>query len=118
MVEQESDLSDESVDFEDRECDQAIAFRLLGCISCFTHTLQLVVNKFSEITAFKGVLNHARTLQEKLLRNWCCSAVKNFVQACPTRWSSTYMYMINHMLKVQNSLTSVPEVRMGQSSSQ
>ena len=64
--EQESDLGDESIDFEDRECDQAIAFHSLGRISCFAHTLQLVVNKFSEITAFKGVLNHVHTLVRKV----------------------------------------------------
>ena len=43
MEEQESDLGDESIDFEHRECDQAIAFHSLGRISCFAHTLQLVV---------------------------------------------------------------------------
>ena len=66
LEEQESDLGDGSIDFEDRECDQAIAFHSLGRISCFAHMLQLVVNKFSEITAFKGVLNHAHTLVRKV----------------------------------------------------
>ena len=51
--EQVSDFADESIDFEDWECDQAIAFHSLGLISCFAHMLQLVVNKFSEITGSK-----------------------------------------------------------------
>ena len=112
LEEQESDF--ESIDFEDRECDQAIAFHSLGRISCFAHTLQLVVNKFSEITAFKGVLNRAHTLIRKVnssgkaTESLVLLSGKKLVRDCPTRWSSTYL-MINRMLEVRNSLTSVLE---------
>ena len=66
--EQVLDFGDERIDFEDRECDQAIAFHSLGLISCFAHTLQLVVNMFSKITGSKlliqSVLNHAHSRQK------------------------------------------------------
>ena len=66
--EQVLDFGDESIDFEDRECDQAIVFHSLGLISCFAHTLQLVVNMFSKITGSKlliqSVLNHAHSRQK------------------------------------------------------
>ena len=37
--EQVLDFGDESIDFEDWECDQAIAFHSLSLISCFAHML-------------------------------------------------------------------------------
>ena len=116
MEEQESDHGDESIDFEDRECDQAIAFHSLGRVSCFAHMLQLVVNKFSEITAFKGVLNCAHTLIRKVNSSGktteklvLLSSIK-LVRDSPTRWSSTYLVM--------NRMFCPRRVRMGQSSSQ
>lgn len=76
--------------------------------------LQLVVNKFSEITAFKGVLNHAHNLVRKVNSSGKATeklvllSRKKLVQDCPTRWSSMYL-MITCMLEVRNSLTSVLE---------
>lgn len=86
---QESEEIDKNTDFEDWEFDQEIAFCLLGHISCFSHTLQLVVNKISEIAAFKGILNHAHTLLQKVNSSVKATEIsiflsgKKLVRDCP-----------------------------------
>ena len=115
----EEDLEDEEQqqetdDFEDRESDHIATFSTLHRISCFTHTLQLVVSKFSQITAFKAVLGHAYALLRrvnssvKATERLVSLCNKKLVRDCPTRWSSTFL-MINRMLEVRNFLSHVLE---------
>ena len=105
---------DESTDFDDREMDNTTAFGTLHRISCFTHTLQLVVNKFSKITTFATVLDHAHALIKKVnssvkaTERLVSLSKKKLIRDCPTRWSSTYL-RVNRMFEVRNSLTQILE---------
>lgn len=67
-----------------------VAFSAFRRVSCFSHTLQLVVHQldFDTMTMFKSFCG------KKLIRD------------CPTRWSSTFL-LIKHLLEVKNSLISV-----------
>jgi len=51
----------EVVDFKQRELDHDVSFVLQKRVSCFAHTLQLVVRKFDTLRKPKRVLAHART---------------------------------------------------------
>ena len=101
---------DDGTDYEMREMDHTSAFATLGRVSCFSHPLQLVVNKFSGITAYKPLLNHAHALVKKM--NSSVKATerlielggKKLVKDCPTCWSSTFL-MVDRMLSVRTSLT-------------
>ena len=52
----DADLLSLVTDFEEKESDHEIAFSGLNRISCFAHTLQLVVHKFDQLTEFKALL--------------------------------------------------------------
>jgi len=49
-------------DFEERERDHELAFSNYKRVSCFAHTLQLVVQKFHTVKSFKKVLSSAYKL--------------------------------------------------------
>lgn len=51
-----------SREFEEKESEHDIAFTGLNKVSCFTHTLQLVVHKFEELAEFKSILKRAHSL--------------------------------------------------------
>ena len=113
-VEPEASVQDEE-NFEDREMDHDITFKFY-CkrLSCFAHTLQLVVNKFSEERSFQKIMKRASALVRKVnksskatekLLSLCC---KKLVGKCPTRWSSTFL-MIERLLEVKIPLTQVLE---------
>jgi len=99
-------------DFEEKESDHEIAFSKLNRISCFAHTLQLVVHKFDQLTEFKALLTRAHSrirkfntsaeATEKLITK--CG--KKLVKDCRTRWSSTYL-LIDRLLTARTSLTEV-----------
>lgn len=102
------------IDYDTLELDHAMSFSTLNRVSCFAHTLQLVVSKFSEGTTFGEVLGRAHSLVRKV--NCSGKATEKLVSLCgkkltrdtPTRWSSTYL-MIDRMLEVRTSLHSVLE---------
>ena len=50
---------DETLDFDCQVMSHQIAFGSLNHVSCFSHSLQLVMNKFSGITAFQPILKRA-----------------------------------------------------------
>ena len=51
-----STTAEDVEDFESREFEHDIAFQFFGkCLSCFAHTLQLVVLKFSEDESLKRI---------------------------------------------------------------
>ena len=59
-------LSDEEQDFLDCEEDHDAEFISYNRIGCFSHTLQLVVNNFGNVSSFKEVMKHAHALVKKL----------------------------------------------------
>lgn len=81
-------------------------------MSCFTHTLQLVLQKFDEQTEFKALLKRAHNLVRKFntlakaTEKLIAKCGKKLVQDCPTRWSSTYL-LIERLLAVRSLLTEV-----------
>ena len=106
------DITSLVIDFEECEMDHDSSFHSMNRISCFSHTLQLVVQKFDEVTAFRGLLKHVHSLVSKV--NMSTKATerlieicgKKLVRNCPTRWSSTYL-MIERLLSVKIGLSQV-----------
>lgn len=109
---EDADLPSLVEEFEEKEEDHEIAFYGLNRVSCFAHTLQLVVQKFDGITEFKSVLKRAHTLVRKFntsakaTEKLIAKCGKKLVRDCPTRWSSMYL-LIERLLAVRSSLTEV-----------
>ena len=91
-----------------------VAFSAFRWVSCFSHTLQVVVHQFDfdTVTMFKDLLKHTHALMRKMnsstkatekLISFC---EKKLIRDCPTRWSSTFL-LIKHLLEVKNSLISM-----------
>ena len=100
------------IDFEEQEVDHELAFQSLKRVSCFAHTLQLVVQKFDEVTEFKALIKHAHQVVRKVnsstkaTEKLIASCGKKLIRDCPTRWSSTYL-MFDRLLSVKSALTTV-----------
>lgn len=84
-------------DFEERERNHEPAFSNCECVSCFAHTLQLVVQKFHTVKSFKKVLSSTYKLVKKVNKSVKSTEMligmcgKKLVSNCPTQWSSTYL---------------------------
>ena len=109
-------FDEEEQDFESREVDHDVAFSLLGRrIGCFSHTLQLIVHRFSIEPAFKQLLSKVHSLVSRVNKSSVATEKllslchKKLVGDCPTRWSSTFL-MIEHLLEVKESLKTVLDV--------
>ena len=82
-----------------------IAFSLHKRLSCFSHTLQLVVSKFDTLVSPKHCLQSASRLVKKFAKSVSATeklislAGKKLTSACPTRWNSTYL-MTSRLLEV------------------
>ena len=102
---------------ESREFEHEIAFQFyFKCLSCFAHTLQLVVLKFSEDESLKRILKRAFSLVKKVNKSKATEKLlllcrKKLVGNCPTRWSSTYL-LIDHLLEVRTPLTQFLDVQL------
>lgn len=104
------DLSNREDDFDICEEDHTIAFQsYFKRISCFAHTLQLVVNKFNScsrvISRTKSLIkkvNKSSKATEKLIEY---GSVK-LVSFCPTRWSSFFL-AIDRILSIKVHLEKV-----------
>ena len=121
-VDSESDVEDSDsdaaphdvdvIDFEEQEVDHELAFQSLKRVSCFAHTLQLVVQKFDEVTEFKALIKRAHQVVRKVnsstkaTEKLIASCGKKLIRDCPTRWSSTYL-MFDRLLSVKSALTTV-----------
>ena len=100
------------LNFEQTEENHNEAFMSYKRISCFIHTLQLVVKVFEANPSFKNSLQKAHSVVKKV--NKSCKATekviklanKKLIGDCPTRWDSTYL-MISRLLDVKNHLTAV-----------
>lgn len=114
--ETESDtITDDEEDFVAREFEHDMAFKFFGKrLSCFAHTLQLVVLKFNKELSCKEVLKKVCALVKKVKKSSKATEKllslchKKLVGNCPTRWSSTYL-MIERLLEVRVPLTKVLE---------
>ena len=94
------------------EFEHEIAFVGYRRLSCFAHSLQLVVSKFDECSVFRHTIKKAKNIvskfnkstkaTEKLIAN----AGLKLLGDCPTRWSSTYL-LINRFLTVKASVIQV-----------
>lgn len=108
-----STLEDESEEYIDCE-DHDEAFYSLNRIACFSHTLQLVVNKFNELNKFKELLKRAHTIVRKVnsstkaTERLIALCRKKLVKDCPTRWSSTFL-LLECLVDVSDSLKVVLE---------
>ena len=63
-----AEVDSEVLDFEQRELDHDAAFALQKIVSCFVHTLQLVVCKFDTLKKPKRVLARAHQMVSKVLK--------------------------------------------------
>ena len=110
--ETEPDIVSDLEDFEENEIDHEVAFVALKRVSCFAHTLQLVVQKFDEVSTFNALLKRTHSIVRKF--NTSTKATeklisicgKKLVRDCPTRWSSTYL-MLDRLLSVKSALCRV-----------
>ena len=106
------DVLSQEIDFEEHELDHEVAFLTLKRVSCFAHTLQLVIQKFDDVSTFKALLKRAHNLVRKFNTSTKATeklisiAHKKLVRDCPTRWSSTYL-MVDRLLSVKSALSRV-----------
>ena len=94
------------------QCD--IALTLYQRVSCFTHTLQLIVHLHDALPHMKSTISRAHKLVSKMNKSTKATerlikkSGKKLINACPTRWSSTFL-MISHLFEMKSSLISVCE---------
>ena len=103
---------EEIEEYDRREMSHEMAFSLHKRLSCFTHTLQLVVCKFDTIMSPKQVIQSARRIVNKFnesvkaTEKLIALCGKKLVSACPTRWNSTFL-IISCLLEVRPYLATV-----------
>lgn len=105
----EADLDD----FVTQEIDHDVSFAMfIKRVSCMSHTLQLIVHKFSEVKSFKRVLASAHALVKKVNKSSVATEKllslchRKLIGDCPTRWSSSYL-MLQRLLSVRTPLSTV-----------
>ena len=110
---EEEKFEDYEKDFDDKEIEHEITFKFFAKrISCFAHTIQLIVQRFNEDVTYKEILQRTYSLVKKV--NMSCKATemliaqcgKKLVSNCPTRWSLTYL-LLERLLQVKGPLTTV-----------
>ena len=106
---------DECADFKGKEVDHELVLgTVFKRVSCFTRTLQLVVNIFQQCKSFKNLLKSAHSVVRKVNKSTKATerlialSGKELVGDCATRWSSTYLLVLR-MLQVRTALTQVLE---------
>ena len=100
------DPDSDAEDFADREHEHVLAFEGMTRLSCFAHTVQLVLLKFNKDKRVAAVLKKATSVVKKF--NMSKNATEQLVNeagvkllgVCPTRWSSTYL-VIERLLRVR-----------------
>lgn len=92
----DEDLSD--FDTRDRELQTQFEAAGLGKrLSCYSHTLQLVVTSFNKDPFVKSLLKEVYDLVKKVNSSGVATGMllklcnKKLVSHCPTRWSSTFL---------------------------
>ena len=99
-------------ELRESECNLAFCSADYERLSCFPHTLQLVVSKFDEVGACKQAIKSSKKLVAKVNKSVkatemlkSSSGVK-LIGDCPTRWSSTFL-MLKQLLHVRSHLEDV-----------
>ena len=108
----EDDVEQEVQELEEQEREHVTAFVGMTRLSCFAHTLQLVVAKFNTSKQVSAVLkqvfaivrkyNKSKNATERLEKE--CGV--KLVGLCPTRWSSTFL-VVERLLRVHEGLNKV-----------
>ena len=104
----------QSGNYVECEMQHEIAFAGYQHVSCFVHTLQLVVHTYDKSLHLKTTMGKAHKLVNKINKSVKATeklikmSRKKLVSACPTRWSSTFL-MISRLLEIKASVVSVCE---------
>ena len=110
----EEAAANEVTNFNECEDDHDRAFIGVKRVSCFIHTLQLVVKVFDTSPAFKPTLQKAYSIVSKVNKSYKATerlielAGKKLVKDCPTRWDSTFL-LLSRLLEVKEHLEIVLE---------
>ena len=81
-------------------------------ISCFAHTIQLIVQEFNEDTTYKEMLKRAYSLVKRINKSTKAMEMlisrcgKKLLSNCPARWSSTFL-LLERLLNVKEPLTAI-----------
>ena len=105
---------DHSANYEECESQHDINLASYQRVSCFIHTLQLVVHTYDKSSHLRSTMTKAQKVVHKINKSVKATemlikkARKKLVNACPTRWSSTFL-MITRLLELKSSVISVCE---------
>ncbi|XP_065896068.1 E3 SUMO-protein ligase ZBED1-like [Dysidea avara] len=108
----QQDMYEQEREFDENEFEHEIAFVGYRRLSCFAHSLQLVVSKFDECSVFRHTIKKAKNIVSKFNKSTKATEKLNanaglkLLGDCPTRWSSTYL-LINRFLTVKASVIQV-----------
>ena len=109
-----SSVDKDEQDFQACEMEHDQEFSSLNWIGCFSHTLQLVVNKIDDISLFKELLKWAHSVvrtvnsSTKAKERLVALCGKKLLKDCPTRWRSTFL-MVKRLIDVKDKLKVVLE---------
>jgi hypothetical protein len=108
-----SDFIDGEIEeFETKEEEQSLIYPAINRISCFTHTLQLVVHKINKNVTIKKTLSSVHKVVQKVNASTVATSKLieysnlKLVGSCPTRWSSMYL-VVEQLLCVKEHLIRV-----------
>ena len=95
-----------------QELEHEVSFSHYRRLSCFAHTLQLVVAHVDESKTIHNVIKKAKKLASKV--NMSTKATEKLISLagkklrsdCPTRWSSTFL-LVQRLLEVHTELSSI-----------
>ena len=111
----EQALDNDIAEFQESESAHNQAFDgVAQRISCFSHTLQLVVNKLIKHPTIAPVIDKVYKIVRKVNLSTVATPAlitltgKKLVSHCPTRWSSTFL-VISRLLEVKEVLIKVLE---------
>ena len=117
MEENEEEASESELvsDFDKKESEHNKSFQFYAKrISCFAHTLQLVVVMFDKNESVQRVVKRAFALVKKFNKSSKATerlvslCGKKLISNCPTRWNSTFL-LIERLLDIKNHVTTVAE---------
>lgn len=106
----ENDVSD--FDNKELEHDDAFSGEDYQRLSCFPHTLQLIVAKFDDVKPRKEAISTSKRLVARFNKSVKATEMlvklsgKKLIGDCPTRWSSTYL-LLKRLLAVRTDLETV-----------
>ena len=96
---------DHTSDYKECEVQHDINLVLYQRVSCFIHILQLVVHTYDKSSHLKSTMTKAQKVVHKISKSVKATEMlikmsrKKLANACPTRWSSTFL-MISWLLSL------------------